>query len=115
APLEIAEADLALAGADAMLHVPAPEGHAQQPPQRRPRRRIGHNIFLLPCGRVTGPDQPVGPGAAARHPHLRRLDLPRRSPCRLVLQPETPPTLAEKGRAMPHQVVGPAGTPPRAP
>src|SRR5713226_1823699 len=32
APLEIAEADLALAGADAMLHVPASEGHAQQPP-----------------------------------------------------------------------------------
>src|SRR6266481_4068724 len=34
-PLEVAEADLPLAGAEAVLHVPATEPHTQHSPQRR--------------------------------------------------------------------------------
>src|SRR4029078_12292690 len=64
-PLEVTEADFSFAGPNTVLHVPAAEAHAQQPPQRFPRRRVGHEGLLLPRGRATCTQSippPRGPG-----------------------------------------------------
>jgi len=95
-PLEVAEAELALAQADAVLHIPAPESHAQQAPQRRLLAGIGHEVFLFARVLVPRPDQPEGPRrrlASPRQPHLRRLDLPLLVPQRLPRQTHTTPVL----------------------
>src|SRR3954468_11092933 len=106
ASLEIAEADLALAETEAVLHLVAAEGHPQQPTQRRPGRRIGHEVFLLAGLYVTCPDQPVGAPVQARHPDLGRFDVPTRIRLRLMVQAKMPPRLAAEGRAVPHQMIG---------
>src|SRR5262249_6780323 len=106
-PLEIPEADLPLAGPQAVLHVPTAEPDTQQPAQRCRCRCVGDEILLLARLDVACPDQTVGPFATARHPHPRRLGLPHAAPLRLVVQRETPPRLLREGRAVPPQVVGP--------
>src|SRR5919109_3570370 len=108
-PLEVTEANLALAHPEVVFHVPAAEAHLQQPPQRRPRRRVGHEVLLFPCPDVPCPDQPEGPLAPELQPYPRRLRLPRLRGQRLPLQMELLPRLLREQRAVPHQIIGPAG------
>src|SRR5262249_20310547 len=60
---------------------------------------------------VRHPQQQYRPAAAPRQPHPRRLDLPRLVAQRLPGQAEDVPGLPGEPRAVPHQVIGPAGLP----
>src|SRR3954470_8737117 len=68
APLVLIQADLALVVLETPLHTPAREGHQQQDPHRRPRRRVAHEeLHLLGVQDIAGhhqveplPGQPVG-------------------------------------------------------
>src|SRR5271165_6599221 len=108
-PLEVTKTDLTLAHAEVVLHVPAAESHTQQAQQRHPRRRVGHEVLLLPCPHVSRPDQPVRPLPPELQAHARRLGVPLLIAQRLPLQPEAPPRLPREQGAVPHQVIRPAG------
>src|SRR5437879_1619664 len=57
-PLEMPEADLPLAGSQAVFHIPTAEPDTQQPAQRCRCRCVGDEILLLARLDVACPDQP---------------------------------------------------------
>src|SRR6202162_1389585 len=108
-PLIVREAQLALAHAEGVLHIPAAEGHAHQRLELGAGGRVGQEILLLPGRHIPGPDQPIRPRTPFLVLHLpdaRRLHLPDLRALRLSRQLDLDPRPPQERRALPYRVIG---------
>src|ERR1700678_1979417 len=94
--LKVAEAEVALGGAEAVFHVPTAEGHTHKHFYRDIGRGVREEELLLARLVVARPDQPERfhrPTRGAVQPHARRLDAPDLVFFRRPRQPQHLPRL----------------------
>src|SRR3954447_20846919 len=114
AALVLIQADLALVVLEAPLHAPAREGHQQEDPHRRPRRRVAdEELHLLGIQDVAGDHQAkplAGEAVGVRGRDHDMLTFPHHGALLAVLDVVLAPGLVAQPRVL-EQLVDPPGGP----